>query len=298
MKIKIGSRGSNLALIQANLVKDEIEEKNPEVKCDIVVISTKGDVDLKNPIHKVGKGVFVKEIEEALLSEKIDLAVHSLKDMPSEKTEGLKFFAPPKASDPRDVLVSNYKLEDLKKLDTAVIGTGSLRRKLQILNLYPKFKTVGIRGNIETRIKKLETDGIDGVILAYSGLLRAGYIDKVSYVFSLDDIIPSPCQGILAVQGREDDKKIESIVDSIRDQETYVRMLIEREFQRVLDAGCHSPMGFNAEFIDDYNKVILRAVFGDDDKNIIIKKKRIVKSHEAISESRKLAEELKIEVKQ
>lgn len=297
MKIKIGSRGSKLALIQTNMVKDELERKNPGLVCEIVTISTKGDVDLKNPIHKVGKGVFVKEIEEALLEGKIDLAVHSMKDMPSEITERLEFFAPPKAFDPRDALVSNKKIDNLNDFDGKIIGTGSLRRKIQLLKDYPQFETVGIRGNIETRMNKIGSDGIDGVILAYAGLLRAGYADKVSYLFSLDEIIPSPCQGILAIQGRDDDEKIKSLVRSIRDDKTNLRMIIEREFQRVLDAGCHSPMGFNAEFIDNYKNVILRAVFGDADNNIVIKKKAVVKATEAIDEARKLAEELKREVK-
>lgn len=295
MKIKIGTRGSKLALIQTNMVKEALEKKNPGLECEVVIINTKGDIDLKNPIHKVGKGVFVKEIEEELLKGDIDLAVHSMKDMPSEKTEGLTFFNPPKASDPRDVLVSNLKIEDLTQLNGKTIGTGSLRRQLQLINEYPEIKTVGIRGNIETRMNKIGTDEIVGVMLAYAGLLRAGYNDRVSYIFSLDEVIPSPCQGILAIQGRDNDEKIEALVKSISDENTTKRMEIEREFQRVLDAGCHSPMGFNAEFIKDSDEIILRAVFGDVNKKTIIKKKSIVKIKDAKNEARRLAEELKRE---
>lgn len=202
MRIKIGTRGSKLALTQTNMVKDMIEDANPNVSCEIVVIKTKGDVDLKNPIHKVGKGVFVKEIEDSLLRGDIDLAVHSMKDMPSDETEGLMFFDPPKAEDARDVLISSRKIEKLSELCSGIVGTGSLRRKLQLETICPTISTTSIRGNIETRMSKVGEEGIIGVVLAYAGILRGDYGDKVSYVFDKSEIVPSPCQGILAIQGR------------------------------------------------------------------------------------------------
>ena len=296
MKIKIGTRASNLAMTQTIMVKDALEEKNPGLVCEIVTINTKGDIDLKSPIHKVGKGVFVREIEDALLKGEIDLAVHSMKDMPSELTPGLMFFDPPKSSDPRDVLVMDKKINSIDELKPGIIATGSLRRSLQIKSLRSDIETVGIRGNIETRMSKVGSDNIMAVMLAYAGLLRAGYEDRVSYVFSIDEVIPSPCQGILAIQGRADDDFVRSLVLSIRDEDTSKRMKIEREFQCVLDAGCHSPMGFYAELNGD--KAILRGVFGDNARNLIIKKKRIVDYKEAVDAAAEMAMELKSEVEQ
>ena len=164
MRIKIGTRASNLAMTQTKMVKDALEEKNPGLVCEIVTINTKGDIDLKSPIHKVGKGVFVREIEDALLSGEIDLAVHSMKDMPSELTPGLMFFDPPKSSDPRDVLVMDKKINSIDELKPGIIATGSLRRSLQIKSLRSDIETVGIRGNIETRMSKVGSDNIMAVM--------------------------------------------------------------------------------------------------------------------------------------
>lgn len=293
MKIKIGTRGSKLALTQTNMVKNMIEEANPNISCEIVVIKTKGDVDLKNPIHKVGKGVFVKEIEDSLLRGDIDLAVHSMKDMPSDETEGLMFFDPPKAEDARDVLISSRKIEKLSELCSGIVGTGSLRRKLQLETICPNISTTSIRGNIETRMSKVGEEGIIGVVLAYAGILRGGYGDKVSYVFDKSEIVPSPCQGILAIQGRKNDEKILEIISKIRDEETTVRMNIERAFQRELNAGCHSPMGFNAEVDLKSGEAILRACFGDESKNILLKKSLCVKISEAEDTAKNIAREFK-----
>ncbi|MDO5724832.1 MAG: hydroxymethylbilane synthase [Tissierellia bacterium] len=270
MKIIIGSRGSNLAVIQSESVRDLLKEKNPNLDIEIKIIKTKGDKMLDRPIHKIGdKGVFVKELELALLNEEIDLAVHSMKDMPSQKTEGLKFSNPPMQSDPRDAIVSNKKIQTLKDLENKILGTGSLRRSMQLKNLLPNVETKAIRGNIETRMKKIETENLSGVILAAAGLLRANHGHRIDYYFSTDEIIPAPCQGILAIQYREDDLEMKKLLDSISDPMTTYRYEAERAFQAELNADCHSPIGVYAKV--DGEKIIINAVFGDADKNILIR---------------------------
>ena len=209
MKLVVGTRGSNLALVQTNWVVDQLKKENPGVEFEIKIIKTKGDLIKDLPLDKIGdKGLFVKEIEKSLLDGEIDMAVHSMKDMPSYLPEGLKFAHSPKREDPRDALIfkEGYKsLDDLPQ--GARIGTGSKRRKYQLLKHRPDLEIVPIRGNIETRIKKIETEKLDGVVLAASGLRRAGLDDKIDYYIPTDIMLPAPAQGILALEIREDDKE-------------------------------------------------------------------------------------------
>ena len=272
MKIVVGTRGSNLALIQTNWVVDELKKANPDVEFEVKIIKTKGDLIKDLPLDKIGdKGLFVKEIEKSLLNKEIDMAVHSMKDMPSYLPEGLKFASSPKREDPRDVPIfkEGYKsIEDLPK--GARIGTGSKRRKYQLLKHRPDLEIVPIRGNIETRIKKIETENLDGVVLAASGLKRAGLEEKIDYYIPTDIMLPAPAQGILALEIRENDEETESIINSIKDDITKVQIDAERGFLIGVDGSCHIPMGAYCDI--DGDKIKLTGLYGDGEgKKIIIK---------------------------
>lgn len=268
-----------------------LKDHYPDLSIEIVKISTKGDEILHKPIKEVGsKGVFVKEIEQALLDGRIDLAVHSMKDMPGAMTPGLCFVDPPKSADPRDVLVTKDN-KPLKAQGHYKIGTGSLRRALQLKKLYPNCQTVPIRGNIETRMGKIETEGLDGVVLAYAGLIRAGYQDRVQHVFSEDEMIPAPCQGILALQVRQDDQAIQDLLKPLAHEKTKLRYQIQRAFQRALDGGCQTPMGISSR-IDD-NHVYLRGCFGSEDGSVFVQKNLEGPLDDGIHLAQSLAQDLK-----
>ena len=271
MKIVVGTRGSNLALVQTNWVVDQLKKANPDVEFEVKIIKTKGDLIKDLPLDKIGdKGLFVKEIEKSLLNKEIDMAVHSMKDMPSYLPKGLKFASSPKREDPRDVLIfkEGYKsIEDLPK--GAKIGTGSKRRKYQLLKHRPDLEIVPIRGNIETRIKKIETENLDGVVLAASGLKRAGLEGKIDYYIPTDIMLPAPAQGILALEIRENDEETENIINSIKDDTTKVQIDAERGFLIGVNGSCHIPMGAYCDI--DGDKIKLTGLYGDGDgKKIII----------------------------
>ena len=271
MKLVVGTRGSNLALIQTNWVVDRLKEANPDIEFEIKIIKTKGDLIKDLPLDKIGdKGLFVKEIEKSLLNKEIDMAVHSMKDMPSYLPEGLKFASSPMREDPRDALISKegYKsIDDLPK--GAKIGTGSKRRKYQLLKHRPDLEIVPIRGNIETRIKKIETENLDGVVLAASGLKRAGLEEKIDYYIQTDVMLPAPAQGILALEIRDNDEETENIINSIKDDTTKVQIDAERGFLIGVNGSCHIPMGAYCDI--DGDKIKLTGLYGDGEgKKIII----------------------------
>ena len=271
MKLVVGTRGSNLALVQTNWVVEQLKKNNPDIEFEIKIIKTKGDLIKDLPLDKIGdKGLFVKEIEKSLLDKEIDMAVHSMKDMPSYLPEGLKFAHSPRREDPRDALIfrEGYKtLEDLPQ--GARIGTGSKRRKYQLLKHRPDLEIVPIRGNIETRIKKIETEKLDGVVLAASGLRRAGLDDKIDYYIPTDIMLPAPAQGILALEIREDDKETEKIIDSIKDDITKIQIDAERGFLIGVNGSCHIPMGAYCEI--EGEKITLTGLYGDGEgKKIVV----------------------------
>ena len=271
MQLVVGTRGSNLALVQTNWVVDQLKKENPGVEFEVKIIKTKGDLIKDLPLDKIGdKGLFVKEIEKSLLDGEIDMAVHSMKDMPSYLPEGLKFAHSPKREDPRDALIfkEGYKsLDDLPQ--GARIGTGSKRRKYQLLKHRPDLEIVPIRGNIETRIKKIETEKLDGVVLAASGLRRAGLDDKIDYYIPTDIMLPAPAQGILALEIREDDKETEKIIDSIKDDITKIQIDAERGFLIGVNGSCHIPMGAYCEI--EGEKITLTGLYGDGEgKKIVV----------------------------
>lgn len=291
MQITIGSRGSNLALIQSKHIKKLLEEKFPEIKIEIEIIHTLGDKILDREVSKIGdKGVFVKEIEKTLLDGRIDLAVHSMKDMPGKSPDGLVFARPPKGEDPRDVLVAKKPIKNLDQMEGFLVGTGSARRKIQLERLIKNISTQPIRGNIETRMGKIQSENLDGVILAKAGLLRAGYGDRISYTFSPEDIIPSPCQGILALQYREDSEVIKYL-QALADEETGLRYDAERAYQREMDADCHSPIGIYSEFSRSTCRLL--ACFGDAEEKILVRREIEGDLSKRIDLARKLADQVK-----
>ena len=209
MKYSIGTRGSRLAIAQANMVCNALKRAYPKDEFELRIVKTTGDLILDKPLHELGdKGVFVKEIEELLLSGEIQIGAHSMKDMPSEPACGLMFTKAWKREDPRDILALREKtsLMDLPK--GAKIGTGSRRRAIELLKLRPDLNIVGIRGNVETRLRKMEEEGLDGIALAAAGLHRLGLQDKITQYLETRQVIPAPAQGILALEIREGDEEL------------------------------------------------------------------------------------------
>lgn len=265
MKIRVGTRGSNLALIQTNWAIDRLKEKFPEVEFEVKIIKTKGDKILHLSLDKIGdKGLFVKEIENQLLEGEIDLAVHSMKDMPAEVVEGLKFAAVPKREDPRDAIILREGLNSFDELPIgATIGTGSKRRKYQLLRKRPDLNIVPIRGNIETRISKIESENLDGIVLAASGVIRVDLEEKITEFLPVDLMIPAPAQGALALEIRENDEELEKMIDAIKDEISQIQTDAERSYLAGIDGSCHIPMGAYCEV--DGEKLTLTGIFGDED---------------------------------
>jgi hydroxymethylbilane synthase len=249
--IVIGTRGSQLALWQANWVKEAIERTHRDLTVELSIIKTRGDKILDVPLAKVGgKGLFVKEIEEALLDGRIDLAVHSMKDMPAEIPAGLCIGAVPKREEPRDVLISreNLPFDQLEK--GARIGTSSLRRAAQLLHVRPDFVIVPLRGNLDTRLKKLHTESLDAIVLAAAGVRRMGLADRITQVLDETVMLPAVGQGALCIETRERDPRIAPVVETLDDPATRTVVLGERAFLHRLEGGCQVPIAAHGQ-IDD-----------------------------------------------
>lgn len=288
MKIIVGTRGSKLAVTQTNWVIDKLKEKNPSVEFEVKIIKTKGDIIQNVSLDKIGdKGLFVKEIEQQLIDGDIDMAVHSMKDMPSSLPQGLKFAGIPKREDPRDVLILKEGYSNIEDLPQgATIGTGSKRRKYQLLKHRPDLNIVPIRGNVDTRIRKIKDENLDGVVLAASGILRVGLEDKISCYLPTDIVVPAPAQGALAIEIREDNYQVEVVVNSLRDELTELQVSAERGFLDGVNGSCHIPMGAYCEVKE--NGIKLTGLFGDQEG-----KKLIIKSIEGDKDSpRELGKEL------
>ena len=242
--IKIGSRESRLAVKQAEIIRDQIIGCDPDISVEIITMKTTGDKILDKSLEKIGgKGLFVKELDRALMDGRIDIAVHSLKDMPMEENPELPILAYGKREDPRDAILYRSGLEALP--EQAVIGTSSRRRMLQMERLYPGCTFRGIRGNVQTRMRKLETEGYDGTLLAAAGLKRLGMEQVIGRYLSVDEMIPAAGQGILAVQGRKGD--VHRWIDSIDVRESRAAALAERQFIRVTGGDCTSPCAAHAQ---------------------------------------------------
>lgn len=238
-KVRVGSRDSLLAVRQAELVMEAVRKASPETELTLVTMKTTGDRILNQSLDKIGgKGLFVKELDLALMEGRSDLSVHSLKDMPMEIPEELPILAYSPREDNRDVLVLREGLSELPA--HPVIGTGSARRKIQAARIYPDAEFKGIRGNIQTRLRKLDSGEYDALILAAAGMIRMGLQDRISRYFSVEEIIPPAGQGIMAVQGRKDDSY--PFLIKINSPKSQAMAEAERSFVRTLDGGCSSPI--------------------------------------------------------
>ncbi len=280
--LTLATRGSKLALVQANMVKAALEARG--VAVEIRTVSTKGDLDQVSPLREIGgKGLFVAGIEEILQQGQADIAVHSGKDLPYKLAEGLTIAGVLKAADPRDCLLTRCG-ETLT--ENAVIGTGSPRREAECKRFYPKAEYRSIRGNVDTRLQKLRDGFYDGILLAKAGLDRlqpdlSGFSLRV---FEVDEFLPSPCQGILAVECRECDSEIVQLLQSISDTVTARRFAAERYMLQLLECGCDTPVGAHAE------------VRGDDITIVALYQNKKATRSGKIPEYKKLCESIKEEI--
>jgi hydroxymethylbilane synthase len=289
--LRLGTRGSALALAQANWVQARLEERHPGLSVELVIIKTTGDRLKDVPLAQVGgKGLFIKEIEEALLSGQVDLAVHSLKDMPAVVPEGLIIAAVPPREDWRDAFISNTyaKLADIPH--GGRVGTGSLRRRVQLLYLRPDLEVVPIRGNVDTRLRKMAAQGLDALVLAAAGLARLG-LTHVSRSFLTDkEMLPAVSQGALGLETRADAARVRGLIAFLDDPVTHRAVDAERAFLARLEGGCVVPVAGLARVKD--NSLSFEALIGDLEGRNIIRGAITGPPAEADSLGRTLAERL------
>jgi hydroxymethylbilane synthase len=250
--LRLGTRGSDLARWQAEHVAGLLRAARPDIEIGIVVITTTGDRILDAPLAKIGgKGLFTKEIEEALLTHRIDLAVHSLKDLPTILPDGLALAAVLSRTDPRDVWIaaSGSKLADAPS--GARIGTSSLRRQAQLLHARPDFRVETLRGNVPTRLKRALEGDLDAVVLARAGVERLGFLAHVTEVLSIDAMLPAPGQGALGIETRSEDAGVRALLESLEDPVARVATAAERAFLQALGGGCQVPVGALARSLGD-----------------------------------------------
>ena len=272
MKIIVGTRGSKLATTQTMWVIEKLQKNYPLVTFEMKIIKTKGDIDQETRLDKTGdKGIFTSALEEALMNNKIDIAVHSMKDMPASLPEGLCLAPVPLREDARDALVLKEGYHSIADLPSgAKIGTGSKRRAYQLLAYREDLCTLPIRGNIDTRLNKVKSGELDGIILAAAGLKRLGLEKEITYCFSIDEMVPAPCQGMLAIEVKEDNKLLLDIASSIEDPITTIQYQAERTFMKEINGGCHIPMGAYCLVEGTHIKVI--GLLGDEaGKHLVVK---------------------------
>jgi hydroxymethylbilane synthase len=266
----IGTRGSKLALRQTEIVLQKLQSLYPQYEFIIKTIKTTGDTVRNKPLHLIGgKGLFVKEIEEKLLNKEIDMAVHSVKDLPAELEMNLLLGAVLKREDPRDAFISlaYNRLAEVK--DGSRIGTSSLRRKAQILHQNKNFQVVPIRGNIETRLKKLKTENLDGIILACAGIKRMGLEKYIKEIMPLNTMIPSCGQGAIGVEIRNE-KDALKLLAPVNNEDSFLEVAIERMLLAKIGGGCHLPLGIHTVITG--NTVKLYISMGEDDGTLFIHK--------------------------
>ncbi|HVI40209.1 MAG TPA: hydroxymethylbilane synthase [Anaerovoracaceae bacterium] len=297
-KIRIGSRDSKLAVIQSEMIMALIRQAHPELVLELITMKTTGDMILDRSLDKVGgKGLFVKELDQALRDGRIDLAVHSLKDMPMDTPEDLPLLAFSKREDPRDVLVlpkgeTSEPIDADKTVDSEKpIGSSSVRRNLQLKRLYHDMTTASVRGNVITRLSKLDRGDYSALVLAYAGLKRLNLEDRISKVFEPSEMIPAAGQGIMAVQGRAGENY--DYLDCVNDKNAETEALTERAFVRALDGGCSSPIAAFAQAEDDEVRLIGLYYMEDEDDYITGEISGSRKNGEALG--KRLALQLKAE---
>lgn len=290
-KIVIGSRGSQLALWQANWVKSELERLHSNVDINIRVITTSGDKMQDVPLAKIGgKGLFVKEIEEALLANEIDLAVHSMKDVPMELPTELGISVITKRENPLDALISKNgeKLADLPQ--GATIGTSSLRRSSQLLKYRDDFKIHPLRGNVDTRLRKVEEGKYDAILLASAGLNRLGWANRITEEISHDILLPAMGQGALGIETRLDDTMIYDFISTLNHEQTHYAVSAERSLVGRLDGGCQVPIGAYARI--EKGLITLKGLVASLDGEVIYKLENVGPVDDAINIGQELGSKL------
>jgi len=267
---RIGTRASKLALAQTGWFARSLTEKNPDLQLELVQITTEGGVDRATALSQMGgEGLFTKRLELALLENEVDIAVHSAKDLPSRMTDNLAMAAVPPREVIEDVLITRDDMT-LDQLDAgAVVGTGSPRRRSQILHLRPDLKVKGIRGNVETRIRKLQDGEYDTIVMACAGLRRSGLDNHITEILDAQKFVPAPGQGALAIQSRAGDDAVVEAVQPMNHPDSYRALEIERLLLATLEAGCSTPVGGFARMEGD--RVVLRAVVLDNDGSKILR---------------------------
>lgn len=276
LKLIVGTRGSKLAVAQTKIVIDAIKSNFENIDVDIKIISTKGDRVLDKSLDKIGdKGIFTQEIERQLIDGEIDFAIHSLKDMPSELGEGLVLTKTIQREDPRDLLILNSKFKKiddpikwLKENDGMRIGTGSKRRSAQLLNINPNLKIDLIRGNIDTRLEKMEKESYDAIVLAAAGVNRLKMDWINSYVLDDNSMIPAVGQGALAIEIKEGNQELMNIFEAISDDIANVCVEAERTYLATINGGCHMPVGALAQVNE--GKLCLKGIYGSEDCKLIV----------------------------
>ncbi len=296
-KVIIGTRGSKLALWQAEWVKAELQRHHPGLQVELKKIKTTGDKILDVPLAKIGgKGLFVKEIEEALLRGEVDLAVHSMKDVPTEFPEGLGLSAVCRREDPRDAFVSKLKdgtplYKSLAVLpEGAVVGTSSLRRSCQLLNRRPDLRVLQLRGNLDTRLRKLDEGEFDAVILATAGMKRLGVQHRITEILDTEVLLPAIGQGAIGIETRIDDRYTNNLLRALDHQETRVCVMAERAFLRRLEGGCQVPIAAYARVFN--GRVVMDALVGSIKGDRIVRGRKESTPEEAEKMAVALAEEM------
>lgn len=290
-KLTIATRGSKLALWQSEYIKATLKEYHPELEIDLKIIVTSGDKILDTALSKIGgKGLFLKELEEAMLRGEAQIAVHSLKDVPTVMPEGLKLAAITEREDVRDAMLSE-KYEDLDALPKgAVVGTSSLRRSMQLRKLRPDLEIRDLRGNVDTRIRKLKEGEFDAIILAAAGINRLELLNAVEHIYpiSLFEMIPSMGQGALGIE-TIDDEAVMQIVKCLDNEESRIETTIERDFVDMLEGGCHVPIGVNATVMEN-GDVVVKSILGLPNANEVIAESKVARASDYLNVGKALAQ--------
>ena len=291
-KIIIATRGSMLALWQAEWIKSELQQLDPELEIRLNKIKTTGDKILDVPLAQVGgKGLFVKEIEEAMLRGEADLAVHSMKDVPTDLPQGLHLSAITKREDPRDAFIAGKGIKSFRDLPRgAIIGTSSLRRICQLLHIRPDLRITQLRGNVDTRLRKLDEGQFDAVILAAAGVKRLGYSQRITEMIPPDISVPAIGQGAVGIECRVDDPFINNLLSKLDHKDTSICVKAERSFLKKLEGGCQVPIGAYAQIKD--GTLTMDGLVGSLDGKTLIKEKIQGRPEDAESLGTQLAERL------
>ncbi|HIC89902.1 MAG TPA: hydroxymethylbilane synthase [Anaerolineae bacterium] len=268
-RVVVGTRGSALALAQTRFVVAQLERLQPNIEFALQIIRTRGDANRTTSFAALGRGVFVHELQSALLDGRVDVAVHSLKDLPTEEPEGLMIAAVPERVDPRDVLISRHGLPLAELPKSARIGSSAARRRAQLLAYRSDFRVMPLRGNVDTRLRKAQTDEYDGIILAAAGLARLGLLDRVTEYLPTTLMLPAPGQGALAVEVRADDEAVRALVQPLDDPLARATVIAERTCLQAMGGGCSVPIAVHASI--EEGKLVVDGLVADADGRRVVR---------------------------